>query len=205
MIERTNSDNISSGGHRRLRHIAGRIGYVLFILITFLTVILYGVMRYLLDNWSELTMDELVFHMKSTLEGTNPDMIRDGLLRYGLPAALVLAVFVAGLVFLRSRKKLHKIYIACVLAAVAVTLLLMKSELDKKVGLSDYVIAHLLNDESDFIAEHYVNPDNVGLQFPEQKRNLIYIYLESAETTFADRANGGDFEQNVIPELTVLA
>ena len=88
MIERTNSDNISSGGHRRLRHIAGRIGYVLFILITFLTVILYGVMRYLLDNWSELTMDELVFHMKSTLEGTNPDMIRDGLLRYGLPAAL---------------------------------------------------------------------------------------------------------------------
>ena len=82
---------------------------------------------------------------------------------------------------------------------------MMKSELDKKVGLSDYVIAHLLNDESDFIAEHYVNPDNVGLQFPEQKRNLIYIYLESAETTFADRANGGDFEQNVIPELTVLA
>jgi phosphoglycerol transferase len=45
----------------------------------------------------------------------------------------------------------------------------------------------------------------VNITFPEQKRNLIYIYCESMEMTYADTASGGAFEQNVIPELTELA
>lgn len=34
---------------------------------------------------------------------------------------------------------------------------------------------------------------------------MIYIYLESMETTFAARSIGGAFEHDVIPELTKLA
>ena len=34
---------------------------------------------------------------------------------------------------------------------------------------------------------------------------MIYIYLESMETTYADRKNGGAFAVNYIPELTKLA
>jgi phosphoglycerol transferase len=43
------------------------------------------------------------------------------------------------------------------------------------------------------------------MTFPEKKRNLIYIYLESMEMTFADGEKGGAFPQNVIPELTELS
>ena len=39
----------------------------------------------------------------------------------------------------------------------------------------------------------------------EKKRNLIYIFMESMETSCASKEEGGFFEQNHIPELTKLA
>ena len=59
--------------------------------------------------------------------------------------------------------------------------------------------------ESDFISENYVDPNEVKLEFPEKKRNLIYIYLESMEVTYADKSIGGAFDVNVIPELAQIA
>ncbi len=205
MIDNAKEHNDNNSGHSRWKHTIISIGEIFLLLIASVTVILYGGMRYLLDNWSELTMDELVFHLKSTLKGTNPEMIRDGLLRYGLPAALIITALIILYIVLRNHRKARRIYTACILAATAVTLLLMKSELDRKVGFSDYFAANFLGDASDFIEEHYVDPNSVKLQFPEKKRNLIYIYLESAEITYADREAGGAFERNVIPELTALA
>lgn len=58
---------------------------------------------------------------------------------------------------------------------------------------------------SSFIDDNYVDPQNVEIAFPEQRRNLIYIYLESMETTYSDFENGGAFETNYIPGLTDLA
>ena len=205
MSDNTKGNDRGHSGHSPWKNRIAVVGEILFVLITSLTVVLYGGMRYLLDNWSELSMDELIFHLKSTLKGTNPDMIRDGLLRYGLPAALIIAAFLIIYLRIRSRKRARRIYTACVLAATVVTLFLMKTELDRKVGLSAYFAANYFNDGTDFIEELYVDPNDVELKFPEQKRNLIYIYLESAEITFADKASGGAFEQNVIPELTALA
>ena len=57
----------------------------------------------------------------------------------------------------------------------------------------------------DFIESYYVDPANVELAFPDKKRNLIFIYLESMEMTFADREVGGAFDENVIKNLTLLS
>jgi hypothetical protein len=59
--------------------------------------------------------------------------------------------------------------------------------------------------DSDFIRENYTNPRQVPLTFPETKRNLIYIFLESTETTWASQASGGAIETSVIPQLEQLA
>ncbi len=53
--------------------------------------------------------------------------------------------------------------------------------------------------------EEYVEPESVSVTFPEKKRNLIYIYLESMETTFFSEEQGGVLEENAIPELYELA
>lgn len=43
------------------------------------------------------------------------------------------------------------------------------------------------------------------ITFPDKKRNLIYIYLESMEITYADKESGGAYSENYIPELSGLA
>ena len=61
------------------------------------------------------------------------------------------------------------------------------------------------NDSRDFVESYYIDPSTVDLVFPEKKRNLIFIYLESMEMTFADKDIGGAFDENVIRNLTLLS
>lgn len=53
--------------------------------------------------------------------------------------------------------------------------------------------------------KEYAAPSEVTIRFPKQKRNLIYIYLESMETTFLSKEQGGGLPYNVMPELYSLA
>lgn len=58
--------------------------------------------------------------------------------------------------------------------------------------------------ESQLIENNYVDPNNIEVEFPSQKRNLIYIYLESMESSYTSVSMGGCMNQNLIPELTKL-
>ena len=73
----------------------------------------------------------------------------------------------------------------------------------KKLDIGDYMSGQ--SEISSFIDDNYVDPKEVTLTFPEKKRNLIYIFLESMETAYSDEDNGGAFEKDVIPELTEIA
>ena len=58
---------------------------------------------------------------------------------------------------------------------------------------------------SPFIEQHYVFPQDTAIQFPQHKRNLIFIQVESLESSMQDKQHGGLFSVNYIPELTALA
>ena len=51
---------------------------------------------------------------------------------------------------------------------------------------------------SNLYEEEYVFPDTIEYDFPEKKRNLILIYLESFEQNFA---SGQHYGKNLIPHL----
>lgn len=53
--------------------------------------------------------------------------------------------------------------------------------------------------------DNYVMTNSSLLSFPSQKKNLIYIYMESMETTFASHQQGGGFDTSLIPNLYQLA
>lgn len=61
------------------------------------------------------------------------------------------------------------------------------------------------NKTSDIYESYYVAPDDSIITFPEKKRNLIYIYLESIENTYASKDAGGSQDKNYISRLTALA
>ncbi len=60
-------------------------------------------------------------------------------------------------------------------------------------------------EKSRMIDDHFVDPRDANLQFPEQKRNLIHIYLESMENSYMSKDLGGFMDMNLIPELTAIA
>lgn len=62
-----------------------------------------------------------------------------------------------------------------------------------------------INARSTFIEEHYVDPKKVAITFPNEKRNLILLFLESMEPTMMSKANGGAWGYSVMPELENLA
>lgn len=53
--------------------------------------------------------------------------------------------------------------------------------------------------------EHYVAPSTENVVFPEKKKNLIYLYLESFENSYTTPENGGLQDSDIMPELTKLA
>ena len=183
-----------------------KIGTLLLILLTgiwILTVSLAGFTAHWgLTTWAELDIDEIILHLRAPLEGTGNGMIRDYLLKGALPAVILLAVYVYAMLHMRNDGKRIRASLVC-LAISGIAALGVKNYIWK--GLNVDLWIENQKKESHFIRDHYVDPVGVRLQFPEKKRNLVFLYLESMETTFADEASGGGFASNVIPELTELA
>lgn len=63
--------------------IVRKIGYgfycILMIVIAVLGFILYNLGNWVLDTWGLLSIDEIIFHLKVPLVGTNSDMVIDGI------------------------------------------------------------------------------------------------------------------------------
>ena len=57
---------------------------------------------------------------------------------------------------------------------------------------------------TDIYETHYVDPNDVEIRFPDKKRNLIYIVLESMETNFSNMHIEGN-DVNLIPDLKKLS
>ena len=71
-----------------------------------------------------------------------------------------------------------------------------------RFGVFDYVKEQII--VSKFIEENYVDPRDVNITAPEEKRNLIYLYVESLESTFFSKKLGGGFDYNYLSGLTPL-
>lgn len=56
---------------------------------------------------------------------------------------------------------------------------------------------------SDFIKDNYVDPRDVEITFPEHKKNLIYILVESLESSYSE-ATINDKKVNMIPKLSSI-
>lgn len=193
------------GGKGTMRHRVLRYFAVVFCTVVAITgVVLFFTEKWLLLTWSDLSADEIIYHLNTPLTGTNGDMIWGYIIPWGVIELIIVAIIIAVLVFFR-KNMIVQVGAAVFFALVAsIMLWLAVNDLDEKTGVVSYLMKSSENGH-DFIGDHYVDPDSVDLVFPEQKRNLIYIYLESMEDTYADAANGGAFERNVIPELTQLS
>lgn len=183
------------------------IGYgfycILMILISVLGFILYNLGNWVLDTWGLLSIDEIIFHLKVPLDGTNSDVVLDGI--NACVPLVVLVLFLSIFLIIGLRNKHGKCMIALFLVAVIACGSAGRAayEVYDELDVKEYLVSQ--KKESHFIEQNYVDPRTTKITFPEQKRNLIYIYLESMESTFASKGDGGGLDFNCILELTTLA
>ncbi|MBQ8893306.1 MAG: LTA synthase family protein [Clostridia bacterium] len=174
---------------------------------------------WLLSKYDQIQLDQVIFQMKSPASGAHKNLLTSAFLRVGVfgfaltGLEIFLYLLLSGRLtelFKKSRKylgyctgKVCAFFKKTALPFSSVMLIFSLTLFSVKLDVFGY--AKELFTESDFIKENYVDPSTAQLTFPKEKRNLIYIFLESMESTYADPNAGGLVTENFIPELSKLA
>ena len=152
---------------------------------------------------------QILFHCIVQIDGADPTFIK-GIIKHCVIVPL-LGGFIVTFVLFSDHKIFRKISTNSVLAFIkkhvavfsvaclAISAFLLGNELQ----IVDYVDTYMHT--SSLYEDEYVDPANVTYVFPEKKRNLIYIFLESAEISDYSKAEGGALNYNCIPELYRIA
>ena len=179
------------------------------IILFFANVVLFLTV-WLLEQYDSICFDQFLFQIKSSTKGSDTILISSGFLYMGGFGGLLTAfeIFLFCLLTGRFPKResnakivgfLNKsvLYMAIFLFALSSVFFVYRLEI--------VPYAKTANTKTQFFEENYVNPTNVKIKFPENKRNLIYIFAESCENAYASREDGGQFKDNYIPELCALS
>lgn len=178
--------------------------YVFVLLFAGLGSVIFGLCLWASSTFN-VNLNAIVNTMLGSLQGTSEDTIRPAVLSC-LPwiiGALVIVILLAWIDFGKKvKEKYSTLFSVSVLVLAVFYLFSSVLFVQKKYDFIDYFKNR--NGETSLYADRYINPLLVKPK-TTQKRNLIYIYLESMENTYADKASGGAQEINYIPYLTKLA
>ena len=164
------------------------------------------------EAFGDLTPDQILINLNSPTEGTDTGVYVSLFEGPVLTTALLTTLFCIiifsnlSLIYKNSEK------VRTVISALAVRTICFVLAVAVFVGGFAFCIERFqlmsLYDAymsaSSYIEDNYADPEKVELTFPEKKRNLIFIYLESMENTFFSKELGGYFEENLMPDLAEL-
>ncbi len=185
------------------------IAIVIFLLIAFGATV---TIDWLYDTFGHLSMDEIIFHLKVPMEGSNTDIIftffKQCLWKVIVPTVIISFVLIYPMI--KDIKIIKEIHTSerrrTTLTSLCISILILIVSVNKIIETTD-IKEYIENQthDSNFIAKEYVRPEKAEIEFPEQKRNLIYIFLESMETTYYSQKDGGLSKDDLIPEISKLA
>lgn len=167
------------------------------------------------EAFGELTPDQILINLNSPTEGTDVG-VYIGVVEGPVLKTLLFTVLFATILFapykvnfnFKAKDKLVTILplfvvrIIALIASVAVFISGFVFLFDRFQLLqlfSSYATA------TTYIEDRYVDPNTTKLTFPEKKRNLIFIYLESMENTYFSKDLGGYMDENLMPDLAELS
>lgn len=148
-----------------------------------------------------LDFEQILFLIKSDGQGTTIDWPMIGsFLLFFIPVWVVVII----LVYYTEKRKMNislsnkKLRWPIVLV-VLVTLIVY----DQQFEVSSFFIKGFK--AGDLYERYYVKPDSVEITFPNKKRNLIYIVLESMENNYSQVILKDESEVDLIPHIKHLA
>lgn len=183
---------------------------IIAIIILILSVTACVASVYYKVNYKEQTFDTIIYHILRGPEKANTEVVGIALKVCILPIILLVTLFSIPLTNFKKEIKIRKFKIYPIekvlnykIRYAVIILILSIIFALGEIGLYTYLVNQF--NRSEIFENEYVASENVKITFPEEKRNLIYIFLESMEATVASKENGGGWEYSIIPELETLA
>lgn len=202
---------LETGFHKKI------VLQVVSTVVAFLAFWLFFSAVWSIKNVADIDLYQIIYFFTSNKDGTDSNLVWQYLLEAFLPTLLCTAAFyffffavckrkfsfqkngfwqkLLGKIFPLPKRRLIALLLSIALFAGSVTY--------SAVYFDVHSFLTNLTEESNFIESNYADPETTQITFPEKKRNLIYIFMESTETTFFSKENGGLL--NAMPELEQLA
>ncbi len=170
-----------------------------------------------------MPVEQLAFHLQVPIEGTSTSIILD-FVELPIKIILVSLLCICMIIIIETKILKNKIIylqlkfknntknfkiipinfsswkIKVILIIILIFALIFVS---LKMDILNFIQNQFM--ESELIEDEYVDPNSVEISFPKEKQNLIYIYLESMESTNTSKEFGGNYDENYIPYLTSIA
>ncbi len=154
--------------------------------------------------------DSVLYTLSAGFGGVQSELMMSYLMTGALPGVLCagLAAFLFLFPWKRPALRIRAVQLFPLKRGVSATIGLVLSlalllHAAFQTGLVDFLLHR--TQSSQLYQQEYRDPDQTVITFPEEKRNLVYIILESMETSYLSQELGGALEDNLIPELYTLA
>lgn len=186
------------------------INYLLVVLALFLILSLFWGRR----TYDAFTIEQLIFQLKVNQKGLDASIIYSFIYKVIIPLIILTLLYTIVI-----EKKLEKIWFEVrifnktfefnlfsfslitnymVISGIYI-LTLSLGYCCYNIGVPEYLKNNIT--QSKFFENVYFKPENITFN---KKKNLIHIYLESFESSYLDKANGGHENYNLIPNLTSM-
>lgn len=187
----------------------GALGPILLSLLLMVALVAFFSACWYVRVYGRIGFDSVLFTLTGGLGGVSDTLVTSYILGAVLPAcigAVVLSLLLfPGAVKPRYIGKVRIFPLQKNLASAVAALLSLALIVHAAFNVELVQYLFYTNQETGLYEEHYRDPKEVDITFPEEKRNLIYIFLESMETSYQSQELGGGLPYNLIPELTKLA
>lgn len=181
--------------------------FALSIFIIFAAATLEGCWFFLKKYFDGVSLDSIIFTCHTMAISTVENRLVEGFLfelLYAYCAALILLL----IIFCPFKLRVGKFNILPLKRSFILPFslfILCGSLIHITVNLDIHTFLYNKSVETKLYDKYYVPPENVEIKFPDKKRNLIVIYMESMEATYLSQDLGGGRAYNLIPYLGRLA
>lgn len=165
-----------------------------YILLYIASLVIAGI-TYVKKYFPLVNFEQILYGVTNT-KGSSASGIVDGTIFTFSVGTLIFLILLVIYILLHNSKKVILIRIKYYSGLILLGSLIFTLY---AIGVFEYEIN--LFKQTKIYDKYYVDGNDVDITFPDKKQNLIFIYMESMETTNASIKNGGAQKTSYIPNL----
>lgn len=185
------------------------------VIISIFYICLFGAIFFISSaNWAMnhfkgVSINQIIYTLLQPLAGTDQSQISSyitgPILQSIFYTLLIILMFYLLNYGIRLKKKQHfiKYFPFRKITLTILSVLILVGGLLISVNEIGYAeVKAYFFEKSKVYEKNYIDPSKVKVTFPTQKRNLIYIFMESLESTYISKDLGGGENVNLLPNLS---